>query len=87
MASGCPVVCSDTSSLPEIAGEAALLVDPNDAEAVADAANRLLTDRTLRDELVGMGFRQASGFSWRRHVLESLAVLRRVHCAIRTGCP
>jgi glycosyltransferase involved in cell wall biosynthesis len=87
MASGCPVICSNTTSLPEIAGDAALLVDPNDAEKVAAAANRLLTDRAVRDELVSRGLRQASGFSWRRHVFETLAVLRQVHCEMRTGCP
>ena len=84
MASGCPVVCSRTTSLPEVAGRAALLVDPLDAEALADALQRALKDRELRQELVRRGLEQAAGFSWRRHTLETLAVFHRVHSGLRS---
>ncbi len=79
MASGCPVVCSNTTSLPEIAGEAALQVSPTDAEAMASAIARVLDDSELRTTLGARGLRRAAEFSWRRHTLETIAVLRRVH--------
>jgi glycosyltransferase involved in cell wall biosynthesis len=83
MASGCPVVCSNTTSLPEIAGDAALLVDPNDPEALAAAVHRVLTDPDLRLELVARGLQRAAAFSWQRHTLETIAVFRRVHDQMR----
>ena len=84
MASGCPVVCSDTTSLPEIAGGAALLLSPRDPEALAAAVHQLLTDADLRRDLVTRGIGRAAAFSWRRHTLETIAVLRRVHQQMRT---
>jgi glycosyltransferase involved in cell wall biosynthesis len=83
MACGCPVVCSNTSSLPEIAGDAALLADPNDAEAFADGLARLLCEDDLRAELRERGLAQAARFSWRRHTLETIGVLYRVHRQLR----
>jgi alpha-1,3-rhamnosyl/mannosyltransferase len=83
MASGCPVVCSGTTSLPEIAGSAARLVDPNDHEALAEAVQEVLTLPDVRSELVARGLERAATFSWRRHTLETMAVLRRVHDGIR----
>jgi glycosyltransferase involved in cell wall biosynthesis len=83
MASGCPVVCSDTTSLPEIAGDAACLVDPRDADAIAAAVARLVGDAELRASAVLRGLRQAATFSWRRHTLENLAIIRRVHEEMR----
>ena len=64
MACGTPVVTANTSSLPEVAGDAALLVDPNDAVALADAVHRVLTDRDLREDLRRRGFQRAALFSW-----------------------
>jgi glycosyltransferase involved in cell wall biosynthesis len=75
MACGVPVVCSSTSSLPEVAGNAALLVDPVDVEAIAAALLRLLTEGDLRRELVGRGLVRARRFSWRRCAQEAMAVL------------
>lgn len=66
MACGTPVVTANTSSLPEVAGDAALLVDPNDAVALAEAIYRVLTDRGLREDLRRRGFERAALFSWRR---------------------
>jgi len=66
MSCGVPVVCSNTSSLPEVAGDAALLVDPLDTQALAAAMARLLTDESLRADLIARGFRQAERFSWPR---------------------
>jgi len=75
MACGTPVVCSTSSSLPEVAGDAALLVDPLDPEAIAAALLRIVGDEGLRRELVRRGFQQAQQFSWQRCAREILAVL------------
>ena len=60
------VVASNTTSLPEVAGDAALLVDPHDADAMADAMERLLLSPALRDELIARGRHQRTLFSWQR---------------------
>lgn len=79
MACGVPVICSNASSLPEVTGDAALLVDPLDVEALAEAMDRVLTDEALRAGMRERGLRQAAKFSWedaaRRtsQVYESLA--------------
>lgn len=64
MACGVPVVCANNSSLPEIAGNAALLVEATDIDALAGAMHTLLTDSSLREELVKQGFDQAGSFTW-----------------------
>lgn len=74
MACGTPVLTSDVSSLPEVAGDAAVLVPPTDAEAIADGLLRLLEDTALRADLVERGRRQAASFSWERCARETLAV-------------
>ena len=75
MACGTPVICSNASSLPEVAGDAALLVDPLDTEQLTSALQRLTTSEGLRNELVAKGFRQVQRFSWRRCAEETLGVL------------
>lgn len=79
MASGCPVVCSNTTSLPEIAGDAALQADPNDPEAFAAALAELLRSPELRASLRARGQAQAARCSWRRHTVETLRVFNQVH--------
>jgi glycosyltransferase involved in cell wall biosynthesis len=66
MARGVPVACSNASSLPEVAGEAALLFDPRDEGAIAHALARLLSDRTLGDRLRALGLARAREFTWER---------------------
>ena len=78
MASGCPVVCSNTTSLPEIAGDAALMMAPHDHEGLADRICWILRKPALRDDLSARGIRRASCFSWNRHALETLAVFHKV---------
>ena len=68
MASGTPVVTSNVSSLPEVAGDAAVLVDPYDPSAIADGIERVLTDDDLRRDLRAKGLVRASQFSWERSV-------------------
>jgi glycosyltransferase involved in cell wall biosynthesis len=64
MACGAPVVCSDTSSLPEVAGDAAVLCDPTDVSALAAAIDRVLADGDLRVTLRQRGLARAAGFTW-----------------------
>lgn len=78
MACGTPVVTSNVSSLPEVAGDAALLVDPMDAGAIADALSKVITDSYWREEMVEKGFARASSFSWQRTVEQTIAVYEKV---------
>lgn len=64
MAAGTPVVTSNVSSLPEVVGDAALLVDPMDAGAIAEAIARLVTDEALRADLSRKGQARVREFSW-----------------------
>ncbi len=66
MQCGAPVITSNVTALPEVAGDAALLVDPTDPEAIAQAIRRVLTDPELRAELRARGLRRAQQFSWAR---------------------
>jgi glycosyltransferase involved in cell wall biosynthesis len=68
MASGTPVVTSNVSSLPEVAGDAAMLVDPYDPDAIAGGIQRVLTDEKLRRELRTKGLARARQFSWETSV-------------------
>ncbi len=68
MASGTPVVTSNLSSLPEVAGDAAVLVDPYDPHAIAEGVYRVLTDETLRRTLRLKGVARAGQFSWEQSV-------------------
>lgn len=64
MACGCPVVCSNTTSLPEVAGEACLLVDPESVDAIAQAMKQVLQDVGLRNRMRDLGPKQAARFTW-----------------------
>ena len=66
MARGVPVACSSASSLPEVAGDAALLFDPHDEAAIATAISRLLGDESLRARLQSLGAAQVQRFTWER---------------------
>ena len=78
MACGTPVVTSNTSSLPEVVGDSGLLVDPTDAEEIAQAMQRLLTDSSLQDELTNKGLERARAFTWQRTARETVEVYDRV---------
>ena len=78
MAHGVPVLTSDRSSLPEVAGGAALLVDPLDRAAIAAGLVRLAGDAALRDRLTEAGRRRAAGFSWRATAAATWATYREV---------
>ena len=78
MACGTPVVTSSVSSLPEVAGDAALMVSPGDVEGLREALSRVLTDTQLRDDLRQRGLARARKFSWESTAAGHLAVYRRV---------
>ncbi|MFH0908429.1 MAG: glycosyltransferase family 1 protein, partial [bacterium] len=72
MACGTPVVCSNVTSLPEVAGDAALMIDPDDTRALAEAIARVLTDAALAEELGRKGPEQAAKFQWARSARETI---------------
>ncbi|HJX37559.1 MAG TPA: glycosyltransferase family 1 protein [Anaerolineae bacterium] len=74
LACGAPVITSNASSLPEVAGEAALLVDPSSVEALVRAVRDVLGNRELREDLRERGPKQAARFNWQRAARETLAV-------------
>jgi len=76
MACGTPVVCSNVSSLPEVAGEAALQVSPEDVNALTAALSRLLADPALRTDLIARGREQAARFPWSAAATTLLQVYR-----------
>jgi alpha-1,3-rhamnosyl/mannosyltransferase len=78
MANGTPVLTSDRSSLPEVAGDAALLVDPTDRAAIAAGLARLAGDSDLRRRLVDAGRRRAAAFTWRATAAATWSTYREV---------
>ena len=78
MAAGVPIITSNVSSLPEVAGSAAVLVDPRSPSEIADAIERVLTSPSLRDELCRAGVERARRFRWRECARQSLAFFARV---------
>ena len=78
MASGLPVLTSNTSSLGEIARDAAETVDPSDTDAMIDAIRRLATDASLRRDLAERGLARSRAFSWTQTAREMLAVYHRL---------
>ncbi len=76
MASGCPVICSNRSSLPEIAGDAAVFFDPENEGSIMDAMITTLQDSTKMDEIRAMGIIRSTHFSWERTALETARIYR-----------
>jgi glycosyltransferase involved in cell wall biosynthesis len=70
-----PVLCSNTSSLPELAGDAAILVDPTDVNNIAAGINQLVTDEALRQTLIERSKQQAQKFTWQQAAQSALRVL------------
>jgi glycosyltransferase involved in cell wall biosynthesis len=78
MACGTPVACADTSSLPEVAGDAAVLFHPEDEDSMADAIESILGDPARRAALVAAGMARAREYTWERTALATMEVLRGV---------
>jgi len=74
MASGTPVITSDASSLPEVVGEAGLMVEATDVEALAEAMKRVLEDNVLRERMIARGLEQARKFTWQRAAAKLLSL-------------
>ena len=82
MAAGAPVITSNISSLPEVVGDAAILIDPMDPNAIADAMARVLNDPALRSDLVRRGEARVKAFSWQR----SVARIREIYNDVLREC-
>ncbi len=78
MACGCPVICSNTASMPEVAGKAAVLIDPAKSDDLAQAIDTLVYDACFRSDLVHKGFRQAAGFTWDQTAGQTLDLFKAV---------
>ena len=78
MACGCPIITSNVFSLPEVVGEAGMLVDPYDVEMIAHALSTVLENDELKREMSRKGIEQAQKFSWEKAGVELLAVCREV---------
>jgi glycosyltransferase involved in cell wall biosynthesis len=78
-AAGLPVLTSNVSSLPEVAGDAAELVDPDDTDAIAGALERMFQDRDLLDNLAAAGVARVAGFTWEATARATAASLHRAH--------
>jgi glycosyltransferase involved in cell wall biosynthesis len=76
MAAGCPVVAANSSSIPEVVGDAAELVDPLDVGAIAQGMLRVLMDESRRRELVQRGRKRAAEFTWERAGRQTLDILK-----------
>jgi glycosyltransferase involved in cell wall biosynthesis len=74
----CPIVCSNLTCLPEIAGDAALLVDPRSSDDLAWSVDRVLTDEDLRARLISRGRERALRFSWSRFTCEVIRLLHKI---------
>ncbi|MBN3948856.1 MAG: glycosyltransferase family 4 protein [Nostoc sp. NMS7] len=78
MTLGAPVVTSNTSSIPEVSGDAAILIDPNDPVQLAEAILKVISDSQLRQELINKGKARAKLFSWERTAKETLNAYRTI---------
>lgn len=75
---GCPVVCSNTSCLPEIAGDAAIYIDPESIDSISSGIKIMLNDSGLRTKMVKLGFTQIKKFTWEQTARQTLQVYRRI---------
>lgn len=75
---GCPVVCSNTSSIPEVVGDAAVLFDPSSEESMRIAIEGLLQNNELRAEMIRRGYARVQHFSWAKCAAETAAIYRQI---------
>jgi alpha-1,3-rhamnosyl/mannosyltransferase len=78
MACGCPVICSNAASMPEVAGDAAILIDPGRSDELAAAIETVVHDSEIRKTLVEKGFKQAGRFTWEQTARKNLEVFKMV---------
>jgi glycosyltransferase involved in cell wall biosynthesis len=78
MACGTPVITSNVTSLPEVAGDAAIMVTPGDKTELADAMKRVLTDTGLAANMTEYGYTQAASFTWDKAARNTMKVFSEV---------
>ena len=78
MACGCPVITSNRSSLPEVSGDAGLLVDPDDVDEIAEAMLKVLTDSAKREQMIEKGFEQIKKFSWKDSAKKTIDIFESI---------
>jgi glycosyltransferase involved in cell wall biosynthesis len=78
MASGCPIVTSNRYGTAELACDAAVLVDPEDVESIADGMRRVVSNQNLRQQLISVGRERVKDFSWKKCAKETMTVFERV---------
>lgn len=78
MASGAPLICSNTSAIPEIAGEGACYVNPSNPEDIAEKIEEVLKNNSLRNQLVEYGYKRAAMFSWKKTANELLELYNEI---------
>ncbi|GBE08943.1 D-inositol 3-phosphate glycosyltransferase [bacterium BMS3Abin11] len=76
MACGCPVISSNTSSMPEVAGDAAILISPEDEKRLAHEIDRVMQDKELSQQLIESGYKRASEFSWDNTALRTMSIFK-----------
>lgn len=75
---GCPVITSNVSSLPEAGGDAALYIDPENVDDIAEKIQKIISDQKLRNDMIEKGYQQIKKFSWEKTAKETLKVLEEV---------
>ncbi len=78
MSYGCPVACSNTSSIPEVVGNAAILFDPYSADSIGESIRAVLLDQNLKSSLIAEGFNQVKKFSWEKCAEKTFDVYKKV---------
>ena len=78
MACACPVITSNTSSLPEVVGKAGIMVDPHNTDSLAQMMKEVLTDSELRDIMIRKGLEQSKKFTWEKSAKQTLEVYNKV---------
>ena len=91
MACGCPVICSNVSSMPEVAGDAAWLIHPHDSRDIANAIDSVISSAEIRQSLILKGFERSAEFSWRQTALKTIALFDSLmtsrHLALNPSLP
>jgi len=78
MACGCPVICSNTSSMPEVAGGAAILISPENEIDIAEAIDKIMMNKKLSQQLTESGYKRAKEFNWKTTAQQTLSIFEQV---------
>ena len=78
MMNGCPVIASDTSSIPEVLGDAGMYFDPYSIESITNAFNTVAFDSDLKSEMINKGFLRSKDFSWEKCALKTIQLYKNI---------